>query len=45
MAAERLLHLLLINNLFGARAELLCVIGAPVESLHSRLAARVYPVI
>lgn len=32
MAAELLLHLLLINNLFGARTQLLCVIRAPVES-------------
>lgn len=29
MAARRLLHLLLINNVFGARAQLLCVIRAP----------------
>ena len=33
IAAEVLLHLLLINNLFGARAQLLCVIRAPLESV------------
>lgn len=37
MAAELLLHLLLINNLFGARTQLLCVIWAPVESSSPQL--------
>lgn len=31
MAAGLLLHLLLINSLCGARAQLLCAIGAPME--------------
>lgn len=31
MAAGLLLHLLLINNLCGARTQLLCVIKSPVE--------------
>ena len=33
MAAGLLLHLLLINNLFGAGTQLVCVIRAPVESV------------
>lgn len=33
MAAGELLHLLLINKLFGARTELLYVIRAPVKSV------------
>lgn len=33
MAAGLLLHLLLINNLFGAGTQLLCVIRVPVESV------------
>lgn len=32
MAAALLLHLLLINNVFGARTQLLCLLNTPVES-------------
>ena len=33
VARGLLLHLLLINNLFGARTQLLCAMTAPVESV------------
>lgn len=32
MAAALLLHLLFINNVFGARTQLLCLLRTPVES-------------
>lgn len=32
MAAVLLLHLLFINNVFGARTQLLCLLRTPVES-------------
>jgi hypothetical protein len=37
MAAGFLLHLLLINNVFGARTQLLCVLSTPVESASLQL--------